>query len=51
MLCPAPEGGGDIIAQSLLNIVVDMVNVLTILDGGVGNDGRKGSVKFGGEKL
>ena len=50
MLCAAPEGG-NIIMQSLLNMIVVMVNLVAILDGAVGNDGRKGAVKFGGDKL
>ena len=37
--------------KSLLNMIVDMVNMVAILDGAVGNDGRKGVVKFGGNKL
>ena len=51
MLCPAPEGGGGIIMQSLLNMIVAMVNMVAILEGALANDGRKGVVKFGGEKL
>ena len=43
--------GKNIILQSLLNMIVDMVNMVAILDGAVANDGRKGVVKFGGEKL
>ena len=37
--------------KSLLKMIVDMVNMVAILDGAFANDGRKGVVKFGGEKL
>lgn len=37
--------------HSLINMIVAMVDVEAQLDGDVGNDGRKGAVKFGGEKL
>ncbi len=37
--------------HSLLNMIVAIINVVAILDRAVGNDGRKGAMKFGGEKL
>ena len=37
--------------HSLINMIVAMGNVVAQLEGDVGNDGRKGDIKFGAEKL